>query len=284
MAVTGFIATVWSANIQQALRKAQVATQAGVVNRDYEGEIRQKGDTVKVGMIGDVTIRDFTKNADLAAPETLNDAQTMLTIDQAKYFNFQVDDVDAAQISPNLRQEATGRAGYNLKDAQDSYVLGLYAQATGAVGSSGSPKNDLATATKAYEYLVQLAVKLDEQNCPTDGRWAIVPPWFHAKLLLDDRFVKSGTDSAAAVLANGQVGTAAGFAILKSNNVSRTAATGDYRIMAGHPMAISFAEQITKLEAYRQERRFGDGVKGLSLYGAKVMRPDALATLFATYA
>lgn len=209
MAVTGFIATVWSAGIQQALRKAQVATQVGVVNRDYEGEIRQKGDTVKVGMIGDVTIRDFTKNTDLAAPETLNDAQTMLTIDQAKYFNFQVDDVDAAQIAPNLRNEATSRAGYNLKDAQDAYVLALYAQATGAVGSSGSPKNDLSTATKAYEYLVQLAVKLDEQNVPSDGRWAIVPPWFHGKLLLDDRFVKSGDSSAAATLANGRVGQAA---------------------------------------------------------------------------
>lgn len=284
MSVTNFIPTVWSANIQQAMRKAQVATQPGIVNRDFEGQIRQLGDTVKVGMIGDVTIKAFTKNTDIDAPETLNDAATMLTIDQGKYFNFQVDDVDAAQIQAPLRAEATSRAAYNLKDVEDQYVLALYAQATGAVGSSGSPKADLATAGKAYEHLVSLATRLDEQNVPTDGRWAIVPPWYYAKLLLDDRFVKSGTDSAAATLANGMVGEAAGLRILRSNNVSRSSATGDYRIMAGHAMGISFAEQILKVEAYRPERRFADAVKGLLLYGAKVMRPDALATLYATYA
>lgn len=284
MSVTNFIATVWSAKIQQALRKAQVAAQDGIVNRDYEGEIKQLGDTVKVGMIGDVTIRDFTKNTDITAPETLNDAATMLTIDQAKYFNFQMDDVDAAQIRPPLINEATSRAAYNLKDAEDQYVLGLYAQATGAVGSSGSPKADLGTATQAYVWLVALAQKLDEQNVPSDGRWCIVPPWYYGKLLLDDRFVKSGAESAAATLANGQVGEAAGMKILRSNNVSKSSAAGDYRIMAGHPMAISFAEQIAKVEGYRVERRFADGVKGLTLYGAKVMRPDALATLYATYA
>lgn len=282
MSVDGFISVVWSSRLLEALRKAQVFAQAGVVNRDYEGEIKQAGDSVRVGQIGDPTISNYTKNTDITGPEALTDAQATLVIDQGKYFNFQVDDVDKAQIKPNLMDAAMSRAAYKLKDAQDLLVAGLYASAGSSVGSSGSPKTDLGTATNAYIHLVSLATALDEANVPTDGRWASVPPWFHAKLLLDDRFVKSGAESAAGTLANGQVGEAAGFKVLKSNNVSNDATT--WRIMAGNDTAISFAEQISKIEAYRPEKRFADAVKGLLLYGAKVMRPDALATLYANKA
>lgn len=284
MSVDGFIPSIWSGNILSAVRKAQVFTQPGVINRDYEGEIRSAGDRVKVGAIGDVTINSFTKNTDINAPEALTDAQQTLVIDQGKYFNFQVDDVDKAQVRPQLMTEAMARAGYRMRDQEDQYVASLYTDVPSGntQGSSGSPKTDLGTAGKAYEYLVQFGIDLDETNTPSDGRWAIVPPWFYGKLLLDDRFVKAGTPATDAVLRNAIVGEAAGFTILKSNNVSNNGTT--YRILAGHPMAWSFAEQIAEVVAYKPERRFADAVKGLLLYGAKVMRPDQLAVLYANVA
>jgi len=282
MSVDTFIKEVWAARLLENLRKAQVFVQSGVVNRDYEGDIANAGDTVRIQAIGAVTIGTFTKNTDIAAPETLTDAETTLLIDQAKYFNFQVDDVDKRQIAVNLIDGAMREAAYGLRDVADQLVAGLYASAGSAVGSSGSPKTDLGTATNAYVHLVELAIELDKKDVPTDGRWVVVPPWYHGKLLLDDRFVKSGVDSAAGVLANGEVGQAAGFRILKSNNVSNDATT--WRIPAGTDAAISYAEQINKVEAFRPERRFADAVKGLHLYGAKVVRPAALSVLYANTA
>src|SRR5262249_29429757 len=153
MAIDGFIATVWSGLLQIPLRKAQVFTQPNVVNRDYEGEIRQLGDAVRIGMIGEVTISDYTKNTDMSSPETLNAPQATLVIDKAKSFNFQVDDVDKAQIKPALAAAAMQSAAYKLSDAQDTAVAGQYADAAAAVGSSGSPKTDLGTAGQGYTYL-----------------------------------------------------------------------------------------------------------------------------------
>jgi hypothetical protein len=282
MSVDTFIKEVWAARLLANLHKDQVFAQAGVVNRDYEGDIQNAGDTVRIQAIGAITISSYTKNSNISAPETLTDAETTLLIDQAKYFNFQVDDVDRRQIAVNLIDAAMREAAYGLSDVADQLIAGLYASSGSAVGSSGSPKTDLGTATNAYIHLVELGIELDEQNISSQGRWVTVPPWYHGKLLQDDRFVKSGVDSAAAVLANGEVGQAAGFRILKSNNVSNDATT--WRIMAGTDQAISYAEQINAVEAYRPELRFGDAVKGLHLYGAKVVRPAALATLYANVA
>jgi hypothetical protein len=279
--VDGFIPTIWSARLLSALRKAQVFTQAGVVNRDYEGEIQQAGDSVRIGQIGDVTIRTYSKNTALASPDALTDAQATLIIDQGKYFNFAVDDVDRAQIKPNLMDEAMSRAAYNLKDQEDQLVAGLYTDLQGAIATAGAPKTDLGTAGQAYTYIVQASQKLSEQNVPADGRIGIVPPWFYAQLLLDKRFVEA-SESAAQTARNGQVGMAAGVTILQSNNVSNNGTL--YRIPFIHPMAISFAEQINKVEAFRPPDRFADAVKGLLLYGAKVVRPDAGVVLFANAA
>lgn len=276
--VDGFIPTIWSAKLLAALRKSQVFTQPNIVNRDYEGEIQQAGDAVRIGQIGDVTIRTYSKNATLTAPEALSDAQATLLIDQGKYFNFAVDDVDRAQIKPNLMDEAMSRAAYNLKDQEDQNVAGLYAQASSALATSGAPKTDLGTAGQAYTWLVRLNRLLSDKNVPTDGRWAVIPPWYYEQLLLDKRFVES-SEASHAVALNGQVGSVVGMTILQSNNVSNDATT--WRVLAGHPMAMSFAEQINKVEAFRPPDRFADAVKGLLLYGSKVVRPDALAVLYA---
>lgn len=281
MALDNFIPAVWSARLLANLYKSLVYGQVGVVNREYEGEISDVGDSVRINAIGPVAIGTYTKNTNISAPETLTDAQTALIIDQSRYFNFQVDDVDRVQQKPKVMNDAMREAAYALGDAADQVIAGLHSEASTSnlLGSTVSPKT-ISAATDAYEYLVDLGVLLDQSNVPSQGRWAVVPPWYHGLLLKDDRFVGVATASAEQALRNGQIGEAAGFAVMKSNNVP--VSSTDYKVMAGYVGAISFAEQISKVEAYRPELRFADAVKGLHLYGAKVVRPAGLAVLTIT--
>lgn len=280
MSLDNFIPKIWSARLLSNLQKSLVYGQAGVVNTDYEGEISQYGDTVKINSIGAVTIGDYVKNNDVEGPETLTDAQTHLVIDQAKYFNFQVDDIDAAQQKPKVMDEAMREAAYGLADVADQYVASLYTGVSdkNVIGDDTTP--EVLTKDNIYDMLVDLGVLLTDAKIPREGRWVVLPPWAYGLLLKDDRFVhvdKSGTDE---TLRNGIVGRAAGFDILESHNVPNTDGS-KYKIIAGHPIAISYAEQINSVEAYRPEKRFADAVKGLHLYGAKLIRPEGIAVLTA---
>lgn len=275
MSINHFIPQVWSARILQALQKSLVYAQPGVVNRDYEGDIAEMGDSVNIQSIGDPTIFDYTKNTSIPAPETLTDIQRTLLIDAAKGFNFEVDDVDRRQAMGGFMGEAMNRAGYRLKDAMDSYLAGkMVAGASFAIGSAGSPAIVDNAAVYAYNLLVQAKVQLDEVNAPTDGRFAIVPSWFEASLALDSRFVGTRGYDANSVLLNGSTGNAAGFNILVSNNVPYTPGSPavKYQIVCGAAGATTLAEQINKVEAYRPPDKFADAVKGLHLYGGKVIR------------
>lgn len=286
MALDNFIPVIWSARLLARLQKALVYGQAGVVNRDYEGEIADVGDTVRINSIGPVSVFPYVKNTDMPAPETLNDAAQMLTIDQAQAFNFQVDDIDRAQQKPKVMDEAMREAGYALADVADQYLAGLMwqaAPATSMLGAIGSPVDIGYDANEMSPYiaLLRLGRFLDEKNIPRAGRWAIVPPWFEEYLVMDGRIVGSGADAADTRAVNGRVGRAAGFDILVSNNVPFLPGGTEYKIVAGTNLATSYAEQINKVEAYRPQLRFADAVKGLHLYGAKVVRPEALALLVA---
>lgn len=281
MSISNFIPTIWSARILQTLEKSLVYAQSGVVNRDYEGEIRAAGDTVKINSIGDVTIKSYTKNSNIDAPQELTDASQTLLIDQQKYFNFAVDDVDAVQAKPSVMGEAMARAGFGLRDVADKFVASFHTQvlAPNLVGDDTAPI--VPTAITAYERLVDLGVILDESNIPSEGRFVVVPPWYHGLLLKDNRFVSAGTPTTDSVLRNGMIGQAAGFSVLKSNNVPNTAGA-KYKIIAGTNVAFSYAEQIVKVEAFRPELRFSDAVKGLHVYGGKLVRPYAWAVLTAS--
>lgn len=287
MSLDNFIPEVWANELLVNLNKDHVFGAPGVVNRDYEGQIRAAGDTVRINSIGRVTVSSYTKNTDISAAETLTDAQATLSIDQQKYVNFQIDDIDKAQQNPKVMAQAMRESSYALRDAVDTYIASLYTDAASAnlIGSTGSPVTITDPATSlmklAYVYLVDAGVLLDTANVPSDGRFVIVPPWFHGLLQQDARFVGYGTAAQQDALVNGRIGRAAGFDIYKSNNVPNTAGT-KYRIVAGHPMAWSFAEQIVSIEAYRPQLRFADAVKGLLVYGAKVVRPDALAVITAS--
>ncbi|MGH3029267.1 MAG: P22 coat protein - protein 5 domain protein [Gaiellaceae bacterium] len=276
MSVDTFKPEVWSAALLMALRKALVF--GGVVNRDYEGEISEFGDTVTINSVSRPTVSTYTPNSTSITPETLTTAQRKLAIDQAKYFAFEVDDVDARQVRGDLIPAAMSEAAFALADVGDAFLAALHSgvQAANALGTVAVPA---ATPTAAYDnVLVPLKVKLDEANVPSEDRWVVIPPWLHGRLLRDDRFIRadaSGDDVAASI--RGFVGRAAGFVVLVSNNTPFPGGD-DNVVISGYRGAISFAQQINKVEAYRPESSFSDAVKGLHLYGGKLVRPDGIAT------
>ncbi|WP_027633065.1 P22 phage major capsid protein family protein [Clostridium hydrogeniformans] len=269
MSVKNFIPQIWSARLLANLDKKLVY--ANAVNRDYEGEIKSFGDTVKINKMGNVTVKDY-KDGKIDDPEELSSEQTILTIDQAKYFNFKVDDVDRAQANVKLVDKGMERASYAIQDVIDQYIAGLVKDANIKMGNNTTPIE--VTVSNAYDILVDLGVKLDEKNVPRTGRFVILPPFYLGLIAKDPRFTKEYK-----VLENGLVegASVSGFSIRMSNNVPVNA--GKYNIMAGTDMAISFAGQVTEIEAYRPEKSFSDAMKGLYVYGTKVVQPDCLANL-----
>ncbi|RNL63643.1 coat protein [Nocardioides marmoriginsengisoli] len=344
MAITNFIPEVWAAQLLAILDKNLVYAGSPCVNRDYEGEIAAYGDTVHIASISDVSIVDYTKDTDLTV-ETLTDADRTLLIDQAKAFAFEIDDIDLRQARSGgaLMSEAARRAAFGLRDKADQFV---HAKMIGGAGSALGVV-DATTASNVYDTLIVPAkVELDEVNVPTEGRWLVIDPATHGKLLLDSRFVKVNESGTSEGLRNGIVGSAGGFTIMLSNNASQrnrtaitatttsgnktiTAAAGTFSqadvglsiagtgvgassnkvasvnadgssievttnssasatvadvalsgggraAVAGSALGTSYAEQIAKVEAFRPEKRFADALKGLHLYGSKVVRPEAL--------
>jgi hypothetical protein len=250
-------------------------------NRDYEGEIKEYGDTVKIGQIGPITVGNYKPNATDVEPEQLSGTQTILLIDKAKYFAFKIDDVDAAQTKPKLMDSAMQRSGYALGDSADSAIAALHSEAGQSITTQAS------TVNSAYVLEAIGAGKqtLDEQNVPQDSRWMVVPPWFATKIAIARILQTDGSVDANKTWESGYVGRVMGLDIYVSNNIvtSGTAPVYTSKVLAGHPMAISFAEQIVSVEAYRQEKAFSDAVKGLHVYGYKVLQPNALVSMTAVY-
>lgn len=278
MSTNKFIPTIWSARILAALEKQLVYTK--FFNRDYEGEIRDAGDTVKIGLVGAPTIKKYTKGTDITAPEDVTVADATLSIDQADYFNIAVDDVDAAQSKINLLESASSQTGYAFGDVTDQYLAGLLVTGTGGtIGTKAEPKSITdAKPEDAYNLLVDLKVALDRQNCPTMGRICVVPPEFEGFMLKDSRFVAVATNDSNQRLTEGTVYKSAGFEIHVSNNAPHEDDGGSksnqtvYDVIAGCDQSGTYAEQILNTEAYRPEKSFKDAVKGLHVYGAKVLR------------
>lgn len=291
MSIVNAIPQVWSQRILKALETLLVYAGPNVINRDYEGEIAQQGDTVRITTLGDVEVKNYTRDSDIEAPEALTDAALTLAISQQKYFNFAVDDVDQRQAIPGLLDEAGLRAAYGLRKITDSFVAGLFTDIDTAnfYGTDASPKTGYNAAEKqAYNHLTILKKLLDETDTPEDNRFVVIPPWLETYLLQDLRFTGYGTQENRRTLEggtkagnNGIIGEAAGFQVYRSNQVPNTTAK-KYKIIAGHRSAWSFADQLSETVAYRPERRFSDAVKGLHVYGAKLVRPSNMACLVAS--
>jgi len=306
MSISNFNPTIWSTAFLANLNKVHV--HADVMNRDFEGELKV-GDTVKISSIGRVTVKDYTRNAGAGGtalsggtpvtgidrPEILQGSSLFLTVDQAKYFNFEIDDVDAWQQQPKLMDKAMKESAYAMANVVDLFCNST--MQTGVAGTADNTGNRLDARTvgtgagdaDAYEVLVDLGVKLKESDV-TGEMWAIVPPWFVGMLQKDPRFTSYGTAENRSTLMNGRIGRAAGFEIKESNNLSGATAGvlavagGVYTVLAGVKEAATFAEQIDKVEAFRPQDGFNDAVKGLHIYGAKVTRPYALASCAVTKA
>ena len=278
MSIDNFIPTIWSARLFQRLDL--VAVYADVVNRDYEGEISGAGDTVKINEVGEITVFNYTKDTDFAV-QVLDGAQKLLVIDQQKGFAFEIDDIDRVQQKPKLMDEAMRKAGVAMATVVDTFIASHHGDAGSTTGTDGTPI--ALNSVNFYESLADIAQALDERNVPQDGRFIVLPPWAHQKLIIANQAQDQANSE---VLRNGRVGTAHGFDIRMSNNVPFGAggsATTKSKILAGTRRALSFAGQIDSLSAFQPEKRFADAMKGLMVYGAKVVDPDALHTLTADF-
>ena len=187
-------------------------------------------------------------------------------------------------------------AAYGMANTVDLHLTSTIQ--TGVAGTTDNTGNRLDARTigvgagddDAYEMLVDLMTKLKEADVTGPGFWAVVPPWITGMLQKDVRFTNYGTDANRETLLNGLIGRAAGFELSESNNLSgATSGTiavsgGVYTVLAGSKSAVTYAEQINSMDAFRPPDGFNDAVKGLHVYGSKVTRPFALASCAATEA
>lgn len=273
MAISNFIPTVWSENLYTELDKQYIAVSN--CNREFEGEIKSKGSVVKICGVGSVSVSDYTKNTDMSAPQALSDTVKELSINQAKYFNFQIDDVDRAQCTPKLMNAAMKIAASSLANAADSYIYGLYGSAGSTVSSSAVTKDNIV------DLIIDARTKLYANNVSDAYEVAVEVSPQIAALILKAKVTLSSDNTGA--LEAGCLGSIGGCKIYVSNNIVSDSTTTSgktfYKCIARTRRAIAFAEQLSEIEAYRPEKRFSDAVKGLHLYGAKVVYPNEMVLL-----
>lgn len=274
MSITNFIPTIWSETLYKELSKTFIAVNH--CNRDYEGDIKGKGAIVKICGIGDITVRDYTKNVDMNVPETLSDTVSNLTVDKAKYFSFQIDDIDKTQASPKLMEAAMQKAAEALANDADKHVLSLTAQACRKfINTHDSDESVFETILKAREVLYK--------NNVVDGTelFLEVTPKVATKILRE----KIAVPSSETNVDNGYLGQLFGCKIYVTNNLNQTPNTGTNNTTTYHncilrtKRAICFVDQLSEIEAFRPERRFADAIKGLHLYGAKVVYPNEMVAV-----
>ena len=277
MTVNNFIPTIWAGTVFTDFQKATIL--GGLANHDYEGEITGQGDTVKITKVGPVTIRSYTKNSTSnLTVEQLNDSQTALNIDQAKYFAFSVDDVDQAQVKGNVLGAGMMEAGQGLAEDADNYIANLYTQAGASTYASVTIASSNSDVLTLFGRAKQL---LSEMNCPQAGRKAYISPYVEAQVVKQNVMMTLGQN--VDMFGNGYIGRYMGFDIFVSNNLAtgstHTASSPVHECLFGTNAAITFADQIVKTVAYRPEGSFSDAVKGLHVYGAKVIQPKALVCI-----
>lgn len=271
MAITNFIPTIWSENLYTELDNQYIAVKN--CNREFEGDIKDCGSTVRICGVGDINVYDYTKNSDLGAPEELSDTERSLVIDQAKCFNFQIDDVDRAQSVPGIMNAAMKVAASALSNEADKYVYALAESAETMVYNYGPQvENIIDTLLEARKELYK--------NNVTDSSEVVFEVSPDVASIIIRAKINMATDNTA-TLENGCIGSVAGCKIYVSNNIliSPEENVKHHMCVARTKRAIAFAEQLSEIEAYRPEKRFADAVKGLHLYGAKIVYPKELVTM-----
>ena len=268
MAIKNFIPQLWAAGILKERDKVMIA--AKHCTSEYEGVIRGRGDRVKILTVGPVKSYNYVRNADINAPDELTDEAQWLDIDQMKYCHVAIDDVDKAQADENLFTEAKRQIGLKMADDVDQSIFGLYTQisAEQTINAYTTP----VTSANIINYLATLAQKMQEANVPdAETKYLEVSPAIYNKLVLA-RIGKETMNTK--VIDNAEVPVIYGFAVFVSNNIP--VVSNRHKCFVRTKKAIAFASQITETEAYRPERRFGDAVKSLQVWGRKIIRPKEL--------
>jgi len=292
-----FLPSVYSKKVLNFFRKSSVIE--AITNTDYSGEISAYGDSVNIIKEPVISVSAYTRNTDTTETR-LTDAETSLVVDSANAFKFIVDDIEKNMSHVNFKEVASSSAAYSLKDAYDAAVLatmfaGVPASAPnhilgsdsatdlGAGVFDGAGNIDLGQSeTDPLDVMARMARLLDEQNVPEEGRWFVASPDFYevlgqssSKLLSVDYNAGQGS------IRNGLVssGKLRGFDMYKSNNIAATTNAAG-KCMAGHISSTATANTILSTEVLRDPTSFGDIVRGLHVYGAKVLRGEAIVSAF----
>jgi hypothetical protein len=280
-----FIPEIWSGKLIENFYDATVL--AAISNTDYEGEIRQHGDTVNIRTTPEITIRTYTKGQTLQV-ENPDKPKLQLVIDKGEYFSCIEDDVDKVQADINLMDTWSKDASERMKIKIDQRVLtdllpdiastnkgATAGRITGNIdlGTTGSPI--AITKSNVLDYIVDMGTVLDEANAPEAGRFLVIPAKMAGMIKKSDLKDASITGDSMSVIRNGRLGMIDRFTIYMSHNLS--VSSGKFSLIAGHKMGFTFASQMTNMETIRSESTFGNIVRGLQVYGYKVVKPEALA-------
>lgn len=289
-----FTPQIWSLKVVERIN--QINVMLPLVNRDWEGEISQAGDTVYVRTYGDVVTGSYVRGQPISY-NNLAPTKETLTVNQSKYAAIEVDDLDAAQNDLNALQGYTGRLGVSFSNTIEAFLQGFYSSANSAnvVNNSGSAIT--LSTSNTYSTIVGAGLALDNQNLPQYGRWMMVSPTMKSFLVKDSTYFVRATDLGDEIVTSGLipdpneggeqmraptareastlgfVGKAGGFDLWMTT-ASFADANGRY-LMFGQDRPISFASQLHTMEALRLETTFATAVRGLMLYGGQVFAENA---------
>jgi hypothetical protein len=264
-----FIPEIFSKLLQAKFYKQSVLP--AISNNDYEGEISGQGDKVNIRTVPAVTINNYTGTI---TNQDLTSSTIELLIDQAKYYSFKVDDILAKQADVNMLEAASSDASEGMRIAVETDVLSSVVTGATTVGAQAT-----ITSSNILAAILDQAKALDELNIPEEGRFIVLSPEFVSMLKQSELRQAYLTGDGTSPLRNGKVGMVDRFNVYQSNMLytpGSGADAGYTHVLAGHPKAISFASQFTSAETVRLETTFGDAVRGLKVFGSKVVVPDAL--------
>ena len=282
-----FLPKVYSKQVLNFFRKSSVAE--AITNTDYAGEINNFGDSVRIIKEPEITVYQYERGADVTATK-LTDQEVTLVVDTANAFKFIVDDIESNMSHVNWRDTATSSAAYALRDAFDEGVIAVMFAGVSAsspnhvLGSfDGTGNLDIGFGSSEHDpidVLSHMARLLDEQNVPEEGRWFLANPEFYEVLVQSSsKLLSVDYNAGQGSIRNGLVssGKLRGFNMYKTNNIaSTTNAAG--KCIAGHISSTATAQTITSTEVLRDPDSFGDIVRGLHVYGGKVLRGEALVS------
>jgi len=290
-----FIPTLWSGKLIEKFYDATVL--AAISNTDYAGEIKNLGDTVKIRSKPSITINTYQATQSLTV-ERPSSAVIDLLIDQGRYFNTVLDDVMEVQSDVKLMNIWSEDASEQMKINIDTYVLGqidagINAANKGATAGRIAGDVDLGTTgaaitvgngvsdTTPITAITRLGQVLDEQNIPETGRWIVIPAWFAAMIKRSELRDASLSGDGTSIARNGRLGMIDRFTLYVSNLTPTVSDTGTkYRVFAGHSGGLTFASQLKNVETLRAESTFGTLMRGLQVFGFKVIDGTAVAELY----